>query len=137
MDAADNEQDPKIAQAKERIKAMKKRAKKIKTRMNSRAAEFEASLGQPNAKIIDAPNKAKIGKGIRDIEKLLSPAQGKGSWPLASISSLERALGEISRSLDKNEAKDKHAFFAMKGFPVLAKLLGKALDWLTFKVYNV
>ena len=39
--------------------------------MSSRAAEFEASLGQPNAKIIDAPNKAKIGKGIRDIDKLL------------------------------------------------------------------
>lgn len=50
---------------------MKKRAKKIKTRMSSRAAEFEANLGQPNAKIIDAPNKAKIGKSIRDIDKLL------------------------------------------------------------------
>ena len=50
---------------------MKKRAKKIKTRMSSRAAEFEASLGQPNAKILDAPNKAKIGKSIRDIDKLL------------------------------------------------------------------
>ena len=74
VDAADNEQDPKIAQTKERIKAMKKRAKKIKTRMSSRSAEFEASLGQPNAKIIDAPNKAKIGKSIRDIDKLL------GKW---------------------------------------------------------
>ena len=71
VDAADNEQDPKIAQTKERIKAMRKRAKKIKTRMCSRAAEFEASLAQPNAKIIDAPNKAKIGKSIRDIDKLL------------------------------------------------------------------
>lgn len=71
MDAADNEQDPKIAQTKERIKAMRKRAKKIKTRMSSRSAEFDASLGQPNAKIIDAPNKAKIGKSIRDIDKLL------------------------------------------------------------------
>ncbi len=127
VDAADNEQDPKIAQAKERIKAMKKRGKKIKTRMSSRAAEFEASLGQPNAKIIDAPNKAKIGKGIRDIDKLLG-AQGKGSWPDSSVATLERSLGEIFRSLDKNEAKDKHAFFAMKGFPTLARLFGLMAD---------
>ena len=76
-------------QSKERSKAMKKRSKKIKTRMNSRAAEFEASLGQPNAKIIDAPNKAKIGKGIRDVDKLLG-SQGKGSWPDSSVSILER-----------------------------------------------
>ena len=123
VDAADNEQDPKIAQSKERIKAMKKRAKKIKTRMSSRTAEFEASSALPNAKIIDAPNKAKIGKGIRDIDKLLG-SQGKGSWPDSSVAILERSLGEISRSLDKKEPKDKHAFFAMKGFQTLAKLFG-------------
>ena len=114
VDAADNEQDPKILLSKERIKAMKKRSKKIKTRMSSRAAEFEASLGQPNAKIIEAPNKAKIGKSIREMDKLLG-SQGKGSWPDSSVATLERSLGEISRSLDKNEAKDKHAFFALKG----------------------
>ena len=95
VDAADNEQDPKIAQSKERLKAMKKRSKKIKTRMCSKAAEFEANLGQPNAKIIDAPNKAKIGKGIRDVDKLLG-SQGKGSWPDSSVCTLERALGDYS-----------------------------------------
>ena len=127
VDAADNEQDPKIAQSKERLKAMKKRSKKIKIRMSSRAAEYEASLGQPNAKIIDAPNKAKIGKSIRDVDKLLG-SQGKGSWPDSSVTTLERALGEISRSLDKNESKDKYAFYAMKGFQTLARLFGLMAD---------
>jgi hypothetical protein len=41
---------------------------------------------------------------------------------------LERSLGEITRSLDKNEVKDKHAFFAMKGFPNLARLFGLLAD---------
>lgn len=130
VDAGDNDQDPNIAHAKERNKAMKKRSKKIKTRMSSRAAEFETTLGrlqQSNGKIIDAPNRAKIGKGIRDIDKLLE-SQGKGSWPDSSVSMLERALGEISRSLDKNEAKDKQAFFAMKGFQTLVKLFGLLAD---------
>ena len=39
-----------------------------------------------------------------------------------------RALGEISRSLDKNEAKDKYAFYAMKGFQTLARLFGLMAD---------
>ena len=127
VDAADNEQDPKILLSKERIKAMKKRSKKIKTRMSSRAAEFEAAFGAPNAKIVEAPNKAKIGKSIREMDKLLG-SQGKGSWPDSSVSTLERSLGEISRSLDKNEAKDKHAFFALKGFQTLARLFGLMAD---------
>ena len=36
--------------------------------------------------------------------------------------------GEISRSLDKNEAKDKYAFYAMKGFQTLARLFGLMAD---------
>ena len=95
--------------------------------MSSRAAEFEAAFGAPNAKIVEAPNKAKIGKSIREMDKLLG-SQGKGSWPDSSVSTLERSLGEISRSLDKNEAKDKHAFFALKGFQTLARLFGLMAD---------
>ena len=55
-------------------------------------------------------------------------SQGKGSWPDSSVAILERSLGEITRSLDKNEVKDKHAFFAMKGFPNLARLFGLLAD---------
>ena len=114
---------------------MKKRAKKIKTRMSSRAAEFEAAsakatTGSNNGKtgvLLDAPNKAKIGKSIRDIEKLLS-SQGKGCWPDSSVSLLERALGEVSRCFDKKHPQDKAAFFAMNGFTTVAKLFGLLAD---------
>ena len=134
IDASEDEPDPKKVRSIERTKAMKKRVKKIKTRMAQRAADYEAkashaAAGQgPNkAAAFDAPNKAKIGKSIREMDKLLG-SQGKGSWPDSSVSTLERSLGEISRSLDKNEAKDKHAFFALKGFQTLARLFGLMAD---------
>jgi hypothetical protein len=37
---------------------------------------------------------------LRDVERLLG-AQGKGLWSDAAITSLERALAEIGRILDK------------------------------------
>jgi len=49
---------------------------------------------------IESPNKARIQKCLRDVEKLHS-SQGKGQWPNSAITSLERALGDISRILDK------------------------------------
>jgi len=49
---------------------------------------------------IESPNKARIQKCLRDVEKLHS-SQGKGQWPNTAITSLERALGDISRILDK------------------------------------
>ena len=146
VDAPEDELDPKMIQLKERNKAMKKRAKKIKTRMAMRAAEYEKMLlsEKNSSKVSDAPHKAKIGKSLRDIEKLIA-SQGKGAWPNNSVSSLERALGEIVRSFqnvkscsnkeshsnDKVNAlitQDKHAFFDMNGFNTLSKLFQLLAD---------
>jgi hypothetical protein len=49
---------------------------------------------------IESPNKARIQKCLRDVEKLHS-SQGKGQWPNTAVTSLGRALGDISRILDK------------------------------------
>ena len=146
VDAPVDELDPKMIQLKERNKAMKKRAKKIKNRMAIRAAEYEKMLLTKGiaSKISDAPHKAKIGKSLRDIEKLLV-SQGKGAWPNNSVSSLERALGEIVRSFQSPKmcgnvesqpsdkinsivAQDKHAFYDMNGFMTLSKLFQLLAD---------
>ena len=146
VDAAVDEPDPKLLQLKERNKAMKKRVKKIKTRMATRAAEYEKMLAcdSNNARIPDAPHKAKIGKSLRDIEKLLS-SQGKGAWPNNTVASLERALGEIARSFQHQKAteckdlelsekanymisQDKQAFYEMSGFMTLSKLFHMLAD---------
>ena len=146
VDAAVDEPDPKLLQLKERNKAMKKRVKKIKTRMATRAAEYEKMLvcNSNNTRIQDAPHKAKIGKSLRDIEKLLS-SQGKGAWPNNTVASLERALGEIARSFQYQKAteskdlelsdkanhmisQDKQAFYEMSGFMTLSKLFHMLAD---------
>ena len=51
-------------------------------------AEYERSLPTPN-KHLDSPNRAKIGKSLRDIEKLLT-SQGQ-------LSMLSKGLAENGR----------------------------------------
>lgn len=64
----------------------------------SRGQEYESKKDTPIK--IESPNKARIQKCLRDLEKLLS-SQGKGQWPNTAITSLERALCDIGRILDK------------------------------------
>ena len=126
IDAPEGEADPDTIQAKERGKLVKKRAKKLKTKMAAKGAEYLKSLASPN-KHLDSPNRAKIGKSVRDIEKLLNN-QGKGAWPNTAVSSLERAFGEIFRSLERNSAKDRDLFYALGGFDVLEKIYSMLLE---------
>ena len=80
VDAPEDEDDPRSIQAKERVKAARKRAKKLKNRMLTKSAEYEASLPALN-KHLDSPNRAKIGKSLREIEKLLQQQGKVGSTP--------------------------------------------------------
>merc|ERR1719220_760995 len=120
VDAPEGEADPRLVAAKERVKAAKRRAKKVKARMATKAAEYIASQPAAN-KHLDSPNRARIGKSLREIEKLLS-SQGKGAWPNNSVSALERAFGEIIRAFDKNSSKDQDVFRALGGFETLEKI---------------
>jgi len=120
VDAPEGEADPKSIQAKERVKNAKKKAKKLKSKMSTKAGEYLASLPPAN-KHLDSPNRARIGKSIREIDKLLS-SQGKGSWPNNSVSALERYFGEIVRSFEKNSIKDQDVFKALGGFDVMEKI---------------
>merc|ERR1740128_1427214 len=58
VDAPEGETDPRSVQTKERIKAAKKKAKKLKTKMFGKAAEYLAGLPQAN-KHMDSPNRAR------------------------------------------------------------------------------
>merc|ERR1719376_178201 len=120
VDAPEGETDPKSVQARERIKTAKKKAKKLKTKMAGKSADYLSGLPPPN-KHLDSPNRARIGKSLREIDKLLSN-QGKGAWPNNSVSALERHFGEIVRSFDKNSAKDQDVFKALGGFDILDKI---------------
>ncbi|XP_046404620.1 S phase cyclin A-associated protein in the endoplasmic reticulum isoform X2 [Ischnura elegans] len=125
VDAPADKIDPKIAQDRERQKALKKRCKKIRQRMSQKGQEYESNL-EKSQKNIESSNKSRLQKLIKDVEKL-SNSQGKGQWPDTAITALERALGEINRILDKQNVLDKIAFQALGGFTALTSIIEMAL----------
>ncbi|KAH0509697.1 S phase cyclin A-associated protein in the endoplasmic reticulum [Microtus ochrogaster] len=77
----------------------KKKAKKIKARMNSRAKEYESLVETKNSGS-DSPYKAKLQRLAKDLVKQLQ-VQDSGSWANNKASALDRTLGEIARILEK------------------------------------
>ena len=119
-DAPEGEADPEGVAAKERVRAAKRRARKLKARMAVKGAEYEAGLAPAN-KHQGSPHRARIGKSLREVEKLLG-GQGKGAWPNNSVAALERAFGEILRSLDKASPQDQDVFRCLDGFETVWRI---------------
>ncbi|XP_053450599.1 S phase cyclin A-associated protein in the endoplasmic reticulum [Nycticebus coucang] len=99
----------------------KKKAKKIKARMNSRAKEYE-SLTEAKNSGCDSPYKAKLQRLAKDLLKQLQ-VQDSGSWANNKISALDRTLGEISRILEKENVADQIAFQTAGGLTALEHIL--------------
>ncbi|XP_060257701.1 S phase cyclin A-associated protein in the endoplasmic reticulum isoform X5 [Ovis aries] len=99
----------------------KKKAKKIKARMNFRAKEYESLL---EAKTFgsDSPYKAKLQRLAKDLLKQLQ-AQDSGSWANNKVSALDRTLGEVARILEKENVADQIAFQAAGGLTALEHIL--------------
>ncbi|XP_029552284.1 S phase cyclin A-associated protein in the endoplasmic reticulum isoform X5 [Salmo trutta] len=108
-----------VKDGEERQKARKK-AKKLRTRMNSRAKEYETSM---EAKTVpDSPYKAKIQRLVKDLVKQLQ-GQDSGQWANTRVSGLDRTLGEISRILEKQNNEDQVAFQVGGGLSTLEQIL--------------
>uniref|UniRef100_A0AAV2L0V9 U1-type domain-containing protein n=1 Tax=Knipowitschia caucasica TaxID=637954 RepID=A0AAV2L0V9_KNICA len=106
----------------ERQKA-RKRAKKLRTRMNSRAKEYETlQEAKAKAQVPDSPYKAKLQRLVRDLLKQLQ-VQDSGPWCSSRVSALDRTLGEISRILEKQNNADQVAFQVSGGLAALAQIL--------------
>ncbi|CAC5420269.1 S phase cyclin A-associated protein in the endoplasmic reticulum [Mytilus coruscus] len=122
VDAPSNSTHPKIVSEKERLKSMKKRCKKLRQRMTTRGLEYESSLSgkqQP----VESEHKAKLHKVIRDITKYLQNTE-KGPWSQSRVSALDRALGEISRILDKKtQSATRKGIILLEGIKTYSKFL--------------
>ncbi|XP_039193549.1 S phase cyclin A-associated protein in the endoplasmic reticulum isoform X2 [Crotalus tigris] len=94
----------------------KKKAKKLKARMNSRAKEYENGMESKNASY-ESPYKAKLQRLVKDLQKQLQIQDG------TKISALDRILGEISRILEKENVADQVAFHVAGGFSALEQVL--------------
>ncbi|KAL4227984.1 hypothetical protein ACF0H5_013422 [Mactra antiquata] len=121
VNAPDNTTHPKIVSEKERIKALKKRCKKLKQRMNSRGLEYEnAVLGKQ--RMVESENKAKMQKVIRDINKYLQSTDS-GPWSQTRVSALDRSLGELNRIFEKKIFADQGSFRLLGGLTTLARII--------------
>uniref|UniRef100_A0A8C9Q2C5 S-phase cyclin A associated protein in the ER n=2 Tax=Marmotini TaxID=337730 RepID=A0A8C9Q2C5_SPEDA len=99
----------------------KKKAKKIKARMNSRAKEYESLMETKNSGS-ESPYKAKLQRLAKDLLKQLQ-VQDSGSWANSKVSSLDRTLGEITRILEKENVADQIAFQVAGGLTALEHIL--------------
>uniref|UniRef100_A0A8C6L0W3 S-phase cyclin A associated protein in the ER n=1 Tax=Nothobranchius furzeri TaxID=105023 RepID=A0A8C6L0W3_NOTFU len=109
-----------VKDGEERQKA-RKRAKKLRARMNSRAKEYETSLEAKN-QVSDSPYKAKLQRLVKDLLKQLQGQDG-GQWANTKASGLDRTLGEISRILEKQNNADQVAFQVGGGLSALEQIL--------------
>ncbi|XP_071424702.1 S phase cyclin A-associated protein in the endoplasmic reticulum isoform X2 [Pithys albifrons albifrons] len=100
---------------------IKKKAKKLKARMNSRAKEYESLMEAKNA-VSDSPFKAKLQRLSKDLLKHLQMQDGC-SLGSSKVPGLDRTLGEISRILEKENTADKTAFRAAGGLTALENVL--------------
>uniref|UniRef100_A0A670JAH9 S-phase cyclin A associated protein in the ER n=1 Tax=Podarcis muralis TaxID=64176 RepID=A0A670JAH9_PODMU len=94
----------------------KRKAKKLKARMNSRAKEYESIMEAKNGSC-DSPYKAKLQRLVKDLLKQLQIQDSN------KVSALDRILGEISRILEKENTADQLAFHVAGGFTALEQVL--------------
>ncbi|XP_074174285.1 S phase cyclin A-associated protein in the endoplasmic reticulum isoform X15 [Rhinolophus sinicus] len=99
----------------------KKKAKRIKARMNSRAKEYESLTETKNCGS-DSPYKAKLQRLAKDLLKQLQ-VQDSGPWANTKVSALDRTLGEIARILEKENVADQIAFQVAGGLTALEHIL--------------
>lgn len=125
VDAPANIDDPQITRDKERHKALKRRCKKIRTRMVTRGKEYNSTFKQQILR--ESPNKIRINKSLQQIAKLIAN-QGSGPWPTADLTALDRPLLELIRILDKKEKADQTMFSALDGFGKIDSVLKTILD---------
>ncbi|XP_072838049.2 S phase cyclin A-associated protein in the endoplasmic reticulum isoform X2 [Pogona vitticeps] len=100
----------------EEIQKTRKKAKKLKARMNSRAKEYESLMEAKNLSC-DSPYKAKLQRLVKDLTKQLQVQDSN------KASALDRILGEISRILEKENTADQVGFHVAGGFTALEQIL--------------
>uniref|UniRef100_A0A672SR15 S phase cyclin A-associated protein in the endoplasmic reticulum-like n=1 Tax=Sinocyclocheilus grahami TaxID=75366 RepID=A0A672SR15_SINGR len=107
-------------EGEERQKARKK-AKKLRARMNSRAKEYETCM-EAKTQTPDSPYKAKLQRLVKDLVKQ-QQGQDSGQWASNKVSGLDRTLGELSRILEKQNNADQVAFQVGGGLSALEQIL--------------
>ncbi|XP_078484370.1 S phase cyclin A-associated protein in the endoplasmic reticulum isoform X2 [Ciona intestinalis] len=114
-----------LMKIEERRKTMKKRSKKIRTRMATRAKEY---LKRFENKKEETNNKSRIGRLLKEVNRLLTNQQASsGPWPTNRIAAFDRAIGDINRTLEKQNPLDQSAFRTNRGFETINEIFDNLL----------
>lgn len=122
VDASADQIDPSIALDRERQKAHRKRCKKLRHKMTSRGKLYEKAFAE-RPKATESKSRFRLNKAVKEILRCLS-SQGQGPWDSALVSSLDRALGELERTLTLGGSPEGDTFRALGGLTCLTELLG-------------
>uniref|UniRef100_A0A6A7FT43 S phase cyclin A-associated protein in the endoplasmic reticulum-like n=2 Tax=Hirondellea gigas TaxID=1518452 RepID=A0A6A7FT43_9CRUS len=124
VDAPDNFEDPQVTRDKERQKALKKRCRKIRSRMAGRARDYDG--GYKAASAPQTQNSRRTARALHNISKLHS-SQGTGPWSATEVAALDKSLLELLRILDKKDANEQAVFCALNGYENIIDLLQSLL----------
>lgn len=122
VDASADQLDPSIALDRERQKAHRKRCKKLRHKMTSRGKLYEKTFAE-KSKVMEPKSKFRLNKAVKEVSRCLS-SQGQGPWDSALVSSLDRALGELERTLTLGGCPEGDTLRALGGLTCLTELLG-------------
>lgn len=111
---------------KEKLKAIKKRCKKIKQRMVVNGTTFEKEWKQNVPSKVMSQNKVKISKILKELNALDTDTKVSGPWSPNMLHSLDRNISELHRII-KNSYKDQLIFNYIDGLNILNALLNRAL----------
>lgn len=121
VDASADHLDPSIALDRERQKAHRKRCKKLRHKMASRGKLYEKTFVD-RSKPADSKSKFRLAKALKEVSRCLA-SQGQGPWEGALVSSLDRALGELERTLMLGGSPESDSLRALNGIGCLSELL--------------
>ncbi|XP_038079057.1 S phase cyclin A-associated protein in the endoplasmic reticulum-like isoform X2 [Patiria miniata] len=122
VEASPDRADPQEMAEKERQKASRKRARKLRQRMSSKGKEYENNL-LSKTQAHESQLRAKLQKLIKDLNKYLQSQASSGPWEQSKVSAMDRALGELNRILAKKEQADQVTFRACGGLSTLGRIL--------------
>ncbi|RWS16310.1 hypothetical protein B4U79_14864 [Dinothrombium tinctorium] len=111
---------------KERLKAIKKRCKKLKQKMEVKSKAFETDLAQ-NSNSYVLLKKSKTAKYLKEISSLDSDTHISGPWTSKMVHSLDRSISELQRLLQTNN-NEQNSFAHSGGLHLLCNILNRILD---------
>ncbi|CAI2733259.1 unnamed protein product [Schistosoma spindalis] len=88
----------------ERLKLRRKRARKLRQRMNQRGLQFLKELENNKTPTPDSPNKSHLIKLIKNAHRFLN-LPDSGPWVMTRVQAMEKCLNSLLRCISNNQFK--------------------------------